>query len=251
MVRLALALAAAILCTSLALAETPEEIFERGNSAYDEERWPEAADAYRSLLMLRIRDSRVEYNLGNTEFRLGNLGRSIVHFERARRLAPADEDIRLNLAYVRSFCLDQVEPAELPALLALIFRAQDRLGPDIQAWFALALYWFVAGVLAWALATPGRMRPAHGWLLASAMLALVLTVASWSVTHGRLTGKQIGVVLAQSVEVLAGPGENNSTLFTVHEGLTLEVRDVREEWIQVSLPNGLHGWLSRDAVEVI
>ena len=41
------------------------------------------------------------------------------------------------------------------------------------------------------------------------------------------------------------------TLFTVHEGLTVEVRGERDEWIQVSLPNGLFGWLSRDSAGLI
>jgi len=58
-------------------------------------------------------------------------------------------------------------------------------------------------------------------------------------------------VIEQAAEVLAGPGENNATLFTVHEGLLIEVRDVRPDWIQVSLPNGLNGWLRREVVEVI
>ena len=53
------------------------------------------------------------------------------------------------------------------------------------------------------------------------------------------------MVLDDSVEVLAGPGENNASLFTVHEGLTLTVRSERPGWVQVSLPNGLNGWVPR------
>ena len=58
-------------------------------------------------------------------------------------------------------------------------------------------------------------------------------------------------MLTDVSDVLAGPGENNATLFTVHEGLTLEVRSERQDWVQVSLPNGLNGWVRRGAVEPV
>jgi len=55
------------------------------------------------------------------------------------------------------------------------------------------------------------------------------------------------VVLEPAAEVRAGPGANNATLFTVHQGLTVEIRAERDEWLQVSLPNGLSGWIERQA----
>jgi uncharacterized protein YraI len=75
------------------------------------------------------------------------------------------------------------------------------------------------------------------------VLIVALIAGSWYSTHRRLEGQQLAVVLDATVEVLAGPGESNPALFTVHEGLTLEVRGERREWVQVSLPNGLNGWI--------
>jgi uncharacterized protein YraI len=59
------------------------------------------------------------------------------------------------------------------------------------------------------------------------------------------------VVLAPTVEVLAGPSPANATVFRIHEGTRVEIRDARGEWTQVVLPNGLTGWVPRDAVEPI
>jgi SH3-like domain-containing protein len=70
-------------------------------------------------------------------------------------------------------------------------------------------------------------------------------------THERLAGRRVAVVLHDAVEILAGPGAGNPALFTVHEGLSLEVVGERREWLQVSLPNGLNGWLPREAVEEV
>jgi tetratricopeptide (TPR) repeat protein len=245
------ALAGLLLVGSAAVAETPEEIFVQGNEAYEEERYADALEAYQTLLKYRIRDPRVEYNLGNTYFRLGDLGRAILHFERAHRLAPTDPEVAGNLEFARSTARDKVEPEPAPLLLRWLRGAQDRSGPDRQAWIALALCWILAGWLAWILARPGRWKPAYGWWLAAVVLLIGLLTASWYVTYDRLEGRRLAVVLQDSVEVLAGPGENNATLFTMHEGLTIEVRDVRAEWVQVSLPNGLNGWVPREVLEQV
>jgi len=232
-------------------AQTPEEIFNRGNAAYQDGRYDEAAQAYRTLIKYQIHDPRVEYNLGNTEFRSGRLGKAILHFERARRLDPTDQDIRANLAYVRSFCFDQVPAANVPVLLQWLRTGQDRLGPDRQAWVFLALLWALGSVIGWTFGRPGRFSAAAGWVASGLVVVSVIAAASWYTTYLRLEGRPSAVVLAPSVEVRAGPGENNPTLFTVHEGLIVEVRDVRPEWIQVSLPDGLNGWMVRSAVEPV
>ena len=108
-----------------------------------------------------------------------------------------------------------------------------------------------AALVAWGLSRPGRWSAGYGWTLAALVLCAALVAGSWSATHSRLEGKELAVVLDETVEVLAGPGENNATLFTVHEGLTLEVRARRAEWIQVTLPNGLNGWLAVRSVGIV
>jgi len=235
-----------------ASAQTPEEIFTRANEAYAQERYEEALEGYETILKYRIRDSRLEFNLGNTHFRLGRLGQAILHFERARRFDPTDRDIVTNLEYAKSFRFDVVEQsAELPFLVRWLISMQDRLGPDRQAWAVVALVWLAAGLLAVVLSRPGRWRAIFGWTLAGLLLVTMLVGLSWFTTFQRLEGREVAVVLADAVEVLAGPGTNNPTLFTVHEGLTVEVRDLRDDWVQVSLPNGLHGWLAREALGIV
>ncbi|HXV76655.1 MAG TPA: tetratricopeptide repeat protein [Candidatus Polarisedimenticolaceae bacterium] len=234
-----------------AAADSPERIFERGNSAYDAGAYAEAADAYRTLLKYQILDPRLEYNLGNAEFRLGNLGRAILHYERARRLDPSDRDIQANLAFARSLRLDRVPPAERPAAVAWVVGIQDRLGPDPQAWTLVALLWLLGAVVAWGLAERGRWSGGLGWCSATLALLIGLTSMSWYATHTRVEGQTTAVVVDEATEVLAGPGQNNATLATIHEGLDVEVWGERNEWIQVRLPNGVSGWVAKRAIEIV
>jgi tetratricopeptide (TPR) repeat protein len=250
-VRGALALALSILAAGSAQAQTPEDLFERANAAYEQGRFDEAAEGYRAVLRYRIQDPVLEYNLANAEFKLGHLGAAILHYERARRLDPTDPEIVANLEFARSFTFDRVEEPPVPAALARVARLQDTIGPDRQAWIALAFTWVVAGIVAWCSSRPGGWNARWGWTLATALLVAAASWGSWYATWQRLEGRALAVVQRDSVEVLAGPGSNNATLFTVHEGLTLLVRSEREEWLQVSLPNGLSGWIPRRAIEPV
>jgi SH3-like domain-containing protein len=113
------------------------------------------------------------------------------------------------------------------------------------------MLWVIAGLVTWASIRPAGWAAWVGWTLAALVLAAAVCALSWLVTWERLEGRRIAVVLAPSVEVLAGPGENNASLFTVHEGLTMTVRSERPDWVQVSLPNGLNGWIPRAALGLV
>ncbi len=236
---------------SIAPAQTPEDSFRRANEAYEQGRYEDAAEGYRSLLRYDIVDPILEYNLGNAEFRRGRLGPAILHYERARRLDPIDPDIAANLAYAREQCFDRVESPQSATIVQWVHALQNRLGPDRQAWGALVVLWLAVAVVAWCSARPGGWSATYGWALAALLLVLALALSSWYTTLERLEGRRAAVVLADAVDVLAGPGPNNPALFTVHEGLTLEIRAERDEWLQVSLPNGLHGWISKEALEEV
>jgi len=239
------------LLASPSRADSPEEIFERGNRAYDEGSFDDAVTAYDTLLRYQIEDARVEFNLGNAEFRRGNLGRAILHYERARRMEPTDRDIVGNLNYARSLRLDRVPAPERPVVVGWVVGWQDRVGPDRHAWALVVLVWCACGLLAWSLSSPERWSARYAWVLAALVVVSALVGTSWYATHERIEGHQVAVVLDELAEILAGPGENNATLATVHEGLDVEVWGERDEWIQVRLPNGVSGWVARGAVEVV
>lgn len=232
-------------------AESPEEIFERGNNAYDTGNFEEAFEAYATLARYQIEDPRLEFNLGNAEFRRGNLGRAILHYERALKLDPTDPDIEDNLNFARSRRLDRVPPMERPAVVAWVVGLQDRAGPDRQAWLIVVLIWTLSALLIWGLAERGRWSGRLGWFSATLILLIALGGLSWFATYQRLEGRPKAVVVEQLADVLAGPGQNNATLATIHEGLDVEVWGERNEWIQVRLPNGVSGWIARRAVEIV
>ncbi len=242
-------LAAVVLVTVVpAFAQTAEEAFERGNGSYAAGDWAAASAEYRTVLDFRIADSRVHYNLANAEFRLGRLGPAILHYEKAKRLDPSDAEIQFNLRFAQGFRFDRVEVEETFVLVTALHDLQARLSIDGQAWILVSLIWIAGGLMAWGLSRPGRFGPGHGWLLAALATLIVLAGLSWWNTYELLERRELAVVMAPAAEIVAGPGPSNPSLLTVHEGLTVVVLDDRGDWVQVSLPNGINGWIATRAL---
>jgi tetratricopeptide (TPR) repeat protein len=248
---LVLALTVLLGAASVARADSPEATFDAACRDYEQGHWDAAADGFRSLLRYGLSDARLEYNLANAEYKRGRVGEAILHYERARRLAPADRDTLANLAITRAKIRDVVEDEEAAGVLRAVRAAQDRLGVSVQAGLCVACVWLLAGIVSWCGSRAGGFTPGWGWTLAGTLLATVLVLLSWRASWSRLEGTARAVILKSSVEALAGPGLNNAALFTLHEGTAVTVESERESWFQITLPNGLTGWVERDAAERI
>ena len=94
-----------------------------------------------------------------------------------------------------------------------------------------------------------RKLPLYG-LVISLLLCIGVAVSLGVHIH-TLQTRQFAVILSDAVDVRSGPGQNQTVLFTVHEGLKAEVRADRGDWLQVSLPNGWNGWIPKASAGII
>jgi tetratricopeptide (TPR) repeat protein len=243
-----LALGASAL-TSPATASTPRELFQSGNSAYEQGKFQEAADAYEKIIAYGVVDPRVLYNLANAEFKLGRLGAAILHYERALRLDPSDRDVRDNLEFARGLIRDRVPESEIPYPVKAVKVALDAVPADLLMIVFLCLYYVTAGLVgALPLVTRDVRRRVLAYGAAAAGLCALLAGGALLYTiQGRTAAHAI--VMTDRVDVLSGPSADNTVLFTVHEGTRLEVRNRRDGWYQVSLPNAMSGWVPSASVE--
>jgi len=56
-----------------------------------------------------IHNGKLFYNIGNTYFRMEDIGRAILNYRRAQTFIPHDESLQRNLGTARMKCLDRIE----------------------------------------------------------------------------------------------------------------------------------------------
>ena len=79
------------------------------DTEYEKRNYQQAIKDYEELLQNGV-SYEVYYNLGNAYYRLDNIPRAILSYERALRLSPNDEDVRVNLKMAQSKTIDKIIP---------------------------------------------------------------------------------------------------------------------------------------------
>ncbi len=214
--------------------------FASAGAAYEAGRVAEARDAYARLAAAGTRTPALCYNLGNACWRLGERGRAVLWYERARRLAPRDEDIRFNLALAR---------AALGGEAGSAWELVDRLvTPRELAWAVVLLAWRGGGGAGGA---RGRGGPAAEWRgRLTAGVAALAAASALLAARGQDLDRPWGVVVRPGVEVRSGPGDQFTVGFTVPEGRRTLLLNRRPGWAEIGVPReSLKGWVPEEAVE--
>lgn len=196
-----------------------------------------------------ISNGKLLYNIGNTYYRLGDIGRAIAFYRRAEQLIPSDINLKQNLRLALKKRQDTIYPPEDKKLLETLFFLHYDLSPSVKQNFFLASYvsfWLCAGLMFFsAVAVP---RWVTGFFL---FLALLLTTSLAIDQHQQKTLS--GVIVAKEIMARQGDGINYKPSFTeaLHAGTEFTVIGQRPDWLHVELQDGKRCWLPAQSSLII
>ena len=223
------------------------------NERYERGEYAEAAQQYEALVDRGYGTAAVYFNLGNAYFQDGDLGRAILNYLRAREKSPRDADIRTNLDLARAKTVDRIT-AERGSLIESVSFVGRRWATPSELGVAALLLWtgsglFIGALLVWRTFLFRRLIRAIAASLTVATLASFLILVSMVLANPY---DNTGVVIAESVEVVSGPGPQYAEEFTLHSGAQVRLDDSRHGWVRVALPGGeLQGWVPAHALEAV
>jgi hypothetical protein len=228
--------------------ETASALFHKGNQSYEEGKFDQAIQEYEEILNLGIKDFRVFYNLGNAHFRRNQLGKAILNYRRALDLRPRDEDAQANLSYIKLYTLDKIEERKINPF-SNILRSFLALWSVDEYAVLTSLFYTLSMLFGILMLFRGPKR--H--LRLGFVTVLILMVIFGSSLLAKIYYESVdhGVVIAPEVEIRSGPGEDYILQVTGHEGLEFRLDGEAETWYRISLPNGIRGWIPKDAAEII
>ncbi len=234
------------------LGQSPEQLYQQANALYQQGKNAEARDLYELVLSNGYVSGDLLYNLGNAYYRLGDLGRAILNYERARRIMPGDDDLRHNLQLANLRVVDRIEPA--PRLFLWDWWDNLKGAYPVQSaiWFAYGLFvLLVAAIITMMLVQSYAVRRIA--LIAGIMTTLFLAFSLVLVVQkisddGRLDE---AVVVADITTVKNSPDARSTDAFVLHAGVKVRVIDSVNEWVQIRIADGKVGWMERDAAVTI
>jgi tetratricopeptide (TPR) repeat protein len=250
--RIVVLLHAAILLSS-APSFAQESMFEDGNRQYQDGDYESALSSYLQVLEAGFESGALYYNIGNCYFKLGDLGRSILFYERALVENPRDDDARANLELAESLTADEIVP--LPGFWVL--RAVDWWVHALpSSWLsAIVGMAYVVGMSAVVAALLSRSRAIERWgrriAIVAGVLVLVFGINMASIELG--LGEPVeAIVLADEVSVQSAPTDDQALqVFTIHEGTKARIDQQSGQWAEIVLADGKVGWVKVEVLEII
>lgn len=233
-------------------AHDNDTLWNDANAAYYTGDYASAAALYDSIEMSGSVSAKLYYNKGNALFKMGKIGESILYYNKALRLAPADNDIAHNLAIANTYTRNRIEP--VPEFFAKRWMRSVSKMMSGNAWAGVSLGLFalvLAGALVYLLPLRRRVRKAGFWSGVAALVLMVFALSFASRSYRHATHPSEGIVTTASATVKSSPADSGKDLFLLYEGDKVVVGDVLGEWSEITVANGSRGWMKTAAVSMI
>lgn len=219
--------------------------FIAGGVAYKAEDYDKAIAAYEEILKGGKESGALYYNLGNSYFKKGNVGKAILNYERARRLIPRDSDLNFNLQYVRSRANVSGEPTGLPWGRQLVEQLTRHWTDRELAWALFSLAFVLGALQLFSLYARLSPRARNLTLAVVATLCLICAGGLWF----KLATEKNQAVAVAATEAKFEPRGDATTHFSVGEGTLLKIFKTEDGWAKVARPDGKMGWIPEKTLE--
>jgi tetratricopeptide (TPR) repeat protein len=230
----------------------PEIAYDSANAAYVAKRFDKAVEYYESILASGQQSPALYFNLGNAYYQTGDYAHAILNYERAKKLAPNDEDIGVNLKFANQKTEDKIETAPEMFLVGLQKKLVALL--DERSWSLLCIAFFIMSLLLIALfiVAGNQLLKKVGFYLGGGFIfAFIATFFIAKSSYNSSLDHSEAIVMASSVTVLGSPAESSTKLFILHKGSKVVVKEENNGWLEVTIANGNVGWVKATQVEKI
>ncbi len=230
------ALLALLLCLA-ALPLPAEDAWTLAKSAYDAGDFSAAAAHYQTLQANGHSSAALDYNLGNTFTRLGQIENAIRHYRRAEWQSPRDPDLLANFDRLRESSGAVIAPLPLSRRIAAV------LSPTV--WQGL---WFAACGLLAAIGILRRhskaLRAASAWLIPALVLGLLVSLAGmWASRPAGIFRE--AVLRGNEITARFEPLDDATARFSLPGGSVVLLGESVRDWIEIHSAEN-RGWVKQN-----
>lgn len=225
---------------------------QEGDSAYMKNDFTSAIQIY-EVLLKKGEAAEVYYNLGNSYYKADDIAKAILNYERALLLQPGNSDIRANLDVARSKTIDKMEAA--PEVFFISWTKALIYSVSVNTWAILGIVSFILLIVSlyFFIFSKQIVWKKAGFVVGIILLAIVILANVFAAEQKEdLLNRDKAIIMSPSVTVRSTPNESGTSLFVLHEGSKVGIKDASmKDWKEIRLEDGKVGWVPTSAVEII
>ncbi len=214
---------------------------------YNSRDYDKAVSLFERIADLPVVNGELYYNLGNVYYKKGDIGKSILWYERALKQIPGDPDLQFNHHYVSELVVDKIESTHEPFVDALMFwRNSLTLRDSVFISVALTLTFCCLSIL--------RLFKSRRWMKYGERMMLFMSlmfVASALHEYYSAHFLKQAIVISKEVSVRSGLGDESTELFILHSGSKVNIEDAMRGYVKIRFSGDKVGWLEAKNIEQI
>ncbi len=238
----ALVLCATICSCSFAQGapEDPSVKFYEANLSYKQGDYQQAAVFYEEILAQGTVGGALYYNLGNSYFKLQQLGKAILNYERAKLFIPRDSDLQANFDYALSLSAQKPLAQEVPFVKRIIRSYQDMFTARETMWLSV-LFCVILGIVIICAETL-RLVFNQRWVIIT--FVAVLTLGQMSIWMDKIQDLSKTAVILDNTQARFEPNDQATEHFRLIAGEKVFVIRIEGDWAKVKRFDGKLGWVT-------
>ncbi len=206
--------------------------FAKANKLYEEGKFEAARAHYEQIVSSGDYSADLFYNLGNTNFRLGDVGKAALNFRRAIELEPHHAEAKANLEFVRDAAHAKiVAPPTFAKFFPVLSESRWTMVVSVFGW--ASLFFFVSLIFA-------RRRASLWFGAGCSVLLCVYALAGLWLQRSR---RDLGVVVASETEARLAPTATARLAERLPAASEIQMLATRGQWTFCELPNGTRAWV--------
>lgn len=214
--------------------------------------YQEALEGYLKIEKIGFSSAYLYYNIGNCYFRLHNIAKAILYYERAQLLNPSDIDISHNLQFANTMVSDKINELPEPFYVTWYNSYTHIYSANVWAWLSILAFIISLSLIYFNFLT-SQILTARIFKTLSMIFFFIFVLSvfpAFSSYHNQVAHDK-AIIMTDAVEVKSSPDDSGTILFVIHEGTKVKISDKFDEWVEIRLADGNTGWIKLKDLERI
>jgi len=227
--------------------------FEKGNTLYQKGQYLQAAQTYESIIKEdKQHSAELYFNLGNCYYKLNKVALSIYNYEKALVLKPNDAETLNNLKFAKKLTIDEIKEIPKVGFAKLVQNFTGIFNYDNWAWISVGIaFAFLLSFIGYYFSQLTLSKRIYFIGMFVLLFSLVLSVSAGIIEKDRFNNDRPAIVFAEMTEVRSEPQKAGSSIFLLHEGAKVYVKETLQNWKKIELTDGTEGWIDASAIKEV
>lgn len=227
--------------------------FEKGNALYQKGEYKQAAQEYENILKEEKQHSaELYFNLGNCYYKLNKVAPSIYNYEKALVLKPNDAETLNNLKFAKKLTIDEIKDVPKVGFAKLIQNFTGIFNYNTWAWISIGIaFIFLLSFIGYYFSQLTLSKRIYFIGMFILLFSLLLSVSAGITEKSHYDNDLPAIVFAEMTEVRSEPQKAGSSIFLLHEGAKVYVKETLENWKKIELTDGTEGWIDASAIKEV